>query len=85
LVYLSNYNQDFEGGEFVFCDEDGNTHLILEPVRGRVNAFTSGSENVHYVDKVTKGERYALTIAFTCDKDAAISSNINSKINVLLN
>ena len=29
--------------------------------------FTSGGENLHYVEKVTQGTRYALTIAFTCD------------------
>lgn len=57
-MYLSDFNHDFEGGEFVFCNTEAcENRLILEPVRGRVNAFTSGSENVHFVDKVTKGER----------------------------
>lgn len=34
--------------------------------------FTSGSENLHFVEKVTSGERYALTVSFTCDIEAAI-------------
>lgn len=34
--------------------------------------FTSGAENLHYVEKVTEGTRYALTIAFTCDARHAI-------------
>lgn len=35
--------------------------------------FTSGSENLHAVEKVQSGIRYALTISFTCNPDAAIS------------
>lgn len=34
--------------------------------------FTSGAENLHYVEKVTQGTRFALTIAFTCDEKHAI-------------
>jgi len=40
---------------------------------GRVSIFTSGSENLHLVEKVKSGIRYALTVSFTCDQDAAIS------------
>jgi hypothetical protein len=39
---------------------------------GRVSMFTSGSENVHYVERVTSGTRYALTVSFTCDQKYAI-------------
>ena len=39
---------------------------------GRLSFFTSGSENTHYVEKVRDGTRFALTIAFTCDKKYAI-------------
>lgn len=39
---------------------------------GRVSMFTSGSENVHAVEKVTSGTRYALTVPFTCDPRFAI-------------
>ena len=41
-------------------------------VLGRVSMFTSGSENLHYVEKVLSGSRYALTIAFTCDPKSSI-------------
>ena len=34
--------------------------------------FTSGSENLHYVERVTSGTRYALTVSFTCDQKYAI-------------
>jgi hypothetical protein len=40
---------------------------------GRVSMFTSGSENRHMVERVTSGERYALTVSFTCDTASAIS------------
>lgn len=43
-------------------------------VKGRVSMFTSGSENLHVVEKVQSGTRYALTISFTCDPNAAISN-----------
>lgn len=39
---------------------------------GRVSAFTSGSENLHYVERVTGGTRYAITVSFTCDPKHAI-------------
>lgn len=40
---------------------------------GRVSFFTSGSENLHRVEKVHWGTRYAITIAFSCNPDHGIS------------
>lgn len=40
---------------------------------GRVSFFSSGSENLHRVEKVTWGTRYAITVSFTCDPEHAIS------------
>ncbi|EFN82412.1 2-oxoglutarate and iron-dependent oxygenase domain-containing protein 3 [Harpegnathos saltator] len=71
LVYLNDYDKDFEGGRFVFMDKYVNS--TIEPRKGRVSIFTSGSENLHLVEKVKSGTRYALTISFTCDKNSAIS------------
>lgn len=70
LLYLTNYGQDFQGGRFVFIDD--NTNRTVEPRKGRVSMFTSGSENLHYVEKVTSGTRYAITVSFTCDEQYAI-------------
>lgn len=39
----------------------------MEPRKGRVAMFTSGAENPHFVERVTKGTRYAITVSFTCD------------------
>ncbi|XP_018089438.1 uncharacterized protein LOC100158404 isoform X2 [Xenopus laevis] len=70
LLYLSDYSQDFGGGRFVFIDESANR--TVEPRTGRVSFFTSGSENLHRVEKVNWGTRYAITISFTCDPEHAI-------------
>ena len=43
--------------------------LILS---ARISFFTSGSENLHYVERVTSGTRYAITVSFTCDREKAI-------------
>ncbi|XP_032899893.1 2-oxoglutarate and iron-dependent oxygenase domain-containing protein 3 isoform X1 [Amblyraja radiata] len=70
LLYLSDYKIDFGGGKFVFVDELVNR--TVEPRIGRVSFFTSGSENLHYVEKVSWGTRYAITVSFTCDPVHAI-------------
>lgn len=72
LLYLSDFSRDFEGGRFLFIDKD-NVNSTVEPRKGRVLMFTSGSENLHAVEKVESGTRYALTVSFTCNVNAAIS------------
>ncbi|KAG6801109.1 2-oxoglutarate and iron-dependent oxygenase domain-containing protein 3 [Apis mellifera caucasica] len=72
LLYLNDFGRDFEGGRFVFIDKN-NVKTVIEPRKGRLSMFTSGSENLHAVEKVQSGIRYALTISFTCNPDAAIS------------
>ncbi|KAH0945203.1 hypothetical protein HN011_010258 [Eciton burchellii] len=72
LLYLNDYDKDFQGGRFIFIDKN-NINTTVEPRKGRVSIFTSGSENLHLVEKVKSGIRYALTVSFTCDQGAAIS------------
>lgn len=71
LLYLSDYGGDFGGGRFVFMDADGNR--TVEPRAGRVSFFSSGSENLHRVEKVGWGTRFAITVSFTCDPAHAIA------------
>ncbi|CAK6438650.1 unnamed protein product [Pipistrellus nathusii] len=71
LLYLSDYLEDFGGGRFVFMEEGANR--TVEPRAGRVSFFTSGSENLHRVERVRWGTRYAVTIAFTCNPDHSIA------------
>lgn len=70
LLYLSDNEKDFSGGRFVFVGKDGNS--TIEPKVGRLSFFSSGSENEHFVEKVTDGTRFAITVSFTCDKKFAI-------------
>lgn len=70
LLYLNTYYNQFSGGRFVFTDQTAN--YTVEPKQSRVLAFTSGSENPHFVEKVDRGVRYAITISFTCDSQLAI-------------
>lgn len=71
LLYLTDYNADFGGGRLVFVD-GSRGNATVEPKKGRVLAFTSGSENPHFVEKVDRGVRYALTVSFSCDPSKAI-------------
>uniref|UniRef100_A0A182WH70 RRM domain-containing protein n=1 Tax=Anopheles minimus TaxID=112268 RepID=A0A182WH70_9DIPT len=76
LLYLTDYGKDFTGGRFVFIDNEGKhnrTHVYIEPKRARVSGFTSGAENMHHVEQVTGGVRYAITISFTCDREYAMA------------
>ncbi|XP_053816761.1 2-oxoglutarate and iron-dependent oxygenase domain-containing protein 3 isoform X1 [Vidua chalybeata] len=70
LLYLSDYSRDFGGGRFVFMDADSNK--TVEPRAGRVSFFTSGSENLHRVERVQWGTRFAITISFSCDPQHGI-------------
>lgn len=74
LVYLNTHNNDYTGGEFTFVDQytQVNIHTI-QPYIGQLLLFTSGSENIHRVEKVNTGIRYALTIAFTCDQQNSVN------------
>uniref|UniRef100_A0A8C2UE05 2-oxoglutarate and iron dependent oxygenase domain containing 3 n=1 Tax=Coturnix japonica TaxID=93934 RepID=A0A8C2UE05_COTJA len=74
LLYLSDYAEDFGGGRFVFMDAGSNK--TVEPQAGRVSFFTSGSENLHRVEKVHWGTRYAITISFTCNPDHGIGDPV---------
>ncbi|GAA6110239.1 urotensin-2 receptor 2 isoform X1 [Tachysurus ichikawai] len=71
LLYLTDYDVDFGGGRFIFMDP--NSNQTVEPRAGRVSFFSSGSENLHHVEKVAWGTRYAITVSFTCDPDYAIA------------
>jgi hypothetical protein len=72
LLYLNDQGRDYDGGTFTFVDADDARNVTVTPRRGMLNAFTSGAENVHRVNRVTRGVRYALTIAFTCSKEFAV-------------
>ena len=72
LLYLTDFGEDFSGGEFVFVDVSDKLNRTIEPRLARLSFFTSGIENKHHVKPVISGVRYALTLGFTCDVSKAI-------------
>jgi hypothetical protein len=82
LLYLSTYQQDFDGGLFRFFDKDPGPldaaglldpqretqgDMVVEPRAARLLLFTSGPENWHRVERVTSGDRFVFSMWFTCD------------------
>lgn len=72
LLYVGEHEPErFAGGETVLVDTvDTRGHLVgglvVEPRRGRLLAFTSGSENVHTALEATYGYRGIMQIWFAC-------------------
>lgn len=59
----------FSGGRLIFHDEDADR--VVLPQRGLLVAFTSGASNLHAVEHVTSGSRFALTMWFTTRPEAS--------------
>ena len=53
----------FEGGDFCFIDEGGDT--LLEPRQGRCVIFSSGAEHLHQAQQVLAGSRFVLASWYT--------------------
>ena len=60
----SSSAEPFEGGMFAFLDEDKDR--LVAPRCGRLLSFSSGLENPHRVEQVTRGSRLVLAFWFTC-------------------
>ena len=78
LLYLSEAGKDFQGGNLVFMD--GFRRQIVHPKVGRLVMFTSGGENIHLVEPVTSGQRYVMTISFTCHEKVATQKFLDTAI-----
>ena len=75
VLHLQTSGEGFTGGDFVFSDkpreeEEGADPLAdrvltrVPPLQGRAIMFSSGWENLHYVDGVSSGVRFALPVFF---------------------
>lgn len=73
MLYLNEGGgQDFSGGDFVFRDPIEGSDLRRVVSRpGGLLMFTSGPENVHRVEEVKSGTRFALNIFFTMNPSAS--------------
>lgn len=80
MVYLGDQDKDFKGGRFIYIDDTATNKSIssVEAKSGRMMGFTSGPENVHFIEAVTMGTQYFLTIPFTCLESAAAPDPSNS-------
>lgn len=79
LLYLSDYDSDFEGGEFEFLEGEVSTARI-EPRRGRLLLFESIDR--HQVRRVTNGVRYALSFWFTLDSKFEFSDYLDGQMHL---
>lgn len=51
---------------FIFFAPQSSLEFGFALFSGRLNLYTSGSENRYYVEKVTSGDRYFLLFSFAC-------------------
>lgn len=71
VLYLSTQGQDFEGGTFSWNDPpapgQGSERVItpLSPSRGAAIIFSAGWENMHEVEPLASGTRFAIPSFFT--------------------
>jgi hypothetical protein len=68
VVYL---NDDFEGGEIVYPKKD----FTFKPVAGSCVIHPAGSEHLHRVNPVTKGDRYCIVFRFILPEEDVIIDN----------
>lgn len=74
VVYLNDYMAEFNGGRMHFNNLQDNTILSIQPKKARLLVYSPGSENKNYDERLLYGERYALTIPFTCDLKFALKN-----------
>ena len=53
--------------------------VIVEPRAGRLLLFSSGAENWHRLERVRSGERFVLSLWFTCDPRKRFASFLDGK------
>ncbi|TYZ57511.1 hypothetical protein PybrP1_004354 [[Pythium] brassicae (nom. inval.)] len=78
LVYLSDYGVEFTGGLFAFLDK--GREQVVEPARGRLMMFTAGKENLHQVRQVATGERFVMSMWFSCDARKQFRNFLDGKM-----
>ena len=63
VLQLGTQGADFEGGDFVFLDEEPHMQRF-PPQRGRAILFSSGWENVHAIAPIDSGVRFTMPVFF---------------------
>lgn len=70
VIFLTNFKRDFTGGKFVFVDTENakKKNVAVEAKAGRTIGYTAGSENLHFIEKITDGASHFITLSFTCNQ-----------------
>lgn len=77
VLYLATQHTDFEGGTFMWSDAppaDGQPRKVtpVSPTKGSAVIFSSGWENMHEVEPLQSGTRFAVPTFFTtCPTESA--------------
>ena len=61
-------NDDYEGGALIFPNQD----LRIQPKSGQVVMMPATEDFPHYVEPITKGDRYAVRCFYVCHVDVAL-------------
>ena len=74
VAYLSSQGEDFEGGTFYWNDnKDGaRVETAIAPTKGMANIFSSGWENMHEVQPLISGTRFAVPTFFTTNPQEVV-------------
>jgi hypothetical protein len=69
IIFLNSFKRDFSGGKFIIVDTENNKkkNVAVEARAGRTIGYTAGSENVHFIEKVTNGASLFITLSYTCN------------------
>lgn len=71
-------------GKLVFLSgiDDETVEEVVEPRSGRVVIFTSGAENPHRVERVTRGKRFVLAFWFTVFENRKFDIFLDGKAHI---
>lgn len=74
IIFLSSYKRNFNGGRFLFVDYEKKKKKsnFIDPKVGRIVVYSAGEENSHIIENILNGHLSALSLSFTCDKEAVL-------------
>lgn len=74
MIFLGRYKKDFDGGKLIFPDIENKKRkiIVVHSKPGRVAAYSSGSENTHYIENVVNGQMIFITLSFTCNQEEVL-------------
>jgi predicted 2-oxoglutarate/Fe(II)-dependent dioxygenase YbiX len=60
LTFILNLNEDYEGGDFVFYNQDNTEMKIVKCKTATCIMFPSNFQYPHRIEPITKGTRYSI-------------------------